>query len=290
MVESASVALGLRLTRALAVGPAGRRRPGPRRGSGCAARCGTRPRPTTGTCSRSPSPASWSRSDAATRRRPRAVDRGLDLLERLVPGDRAGTPTATAAPSTTTTAGRCTSTRCCTPISPRTASCSARYGAAAARTPRRLRAALRRRRRADPPRPLPDLPLRAPAPPWRSGAAHRAHPARARRHPRRVLSGALRYFLDRGASAADGAAQPRLARPARRRPLQRYSGPASPYWASKGFLGAAAPGRTTRCGRRTEEPAPGRGPRPGARAARARTAASSPPRADGLVRLHNHGS
>lgn len=57
---------------------------------------------------------------------------------------------------------------------------------------------------------------------------------------RRIASGALRHFVDRGAVGADGllalgwyGAHPPL--------VQAYSGPASPYWASKGFLGLLLP-------------------------------------------------
>jgi hypothetical protein len=84
MVESASVALGLRLTTPWTWDTL-TRAPGTASRSGCAARCGTRPRPTTGTSSRSPWPVSWNPWDGATPRprrdRPRARPAG-----RLVPG------------------------------------------------------------------------------------------------------------------------------------------------------------------------------------------------------------
>ncbi|MFJ2739067.1 DUF2264 domain-containing protein [Streptomyces sp. NPDC087440] len=104
---------------------------------------------------------------------------------------------------------------------------------------------------------------------------------------RRLASGTLRHFLDRGATDARGLLtlgwyDPYLPM------IQSYSGPASPYWASKGFLGlllpAGHPAWTA-----PEEPLP---------AERADTVTlAAPPNllihstaADGLVRLHNHGS
>ncbi|MFI1653855.1 DUF2264 domain-containing protein [Streptomyces sp. NPDC020472] len=104
---------------------------------------------------------------------------------------------------------------------------------------------------------------------------------------RRLASGTLRYFLDRGATDERGllglgwhGPYPPL--------VQEYSGPGSPYWASKGFLGlllpAGHPAWTD-----PEEPLP---------AERADTVRAFAPAgllvqttaADGLVRLHNHGS
>ena len=104
---------------------------------------------------------------------------------------------------------------------------------------------------------------------------------------RRLASGTLRYFLDRGAADERGlltlgwhGPYPPV--------LQSYSGPGSPYWASKGFLGlllpAAHPAWTD-----PEEPLP-------AETADAVTPLAPPgllvqsTAADGLVRLHNHGS
>ncbi|MFI5686636.1 DUF2264 domain-containing protein [Streptomyces sp. NPDC051636] len=104
---------------------------------------------------------------------------------------------------------------------------------------------------------------------------------------RRLASGALKYFLDRGAvderglltlgwHGPDGAV------------LQGYSGPASPYWASKGFLGLLLP-PDHEVWTAVEEPGP-------AERADAVTAIEGPnwllqsTRADGVVRLHNHGS
>jgi hypothetical protein len=104
---------------------------------------------------------------------------------------------------------------------------------------------------------------------------------------RRLASGALRYFLDRGAvddrdllslgwHGPDASV------------LQGYSGPASPYWASKGFLGLLLPpGHEVWTA--AEEPAP-------AERADAVTPVGPPnwllqsTRSDGVVRLHNHGS
>ncbi|MDX3776202.1 DUF2264 domain-containing protein [Streptomyces europaeiscabiei] len=104
---------------------------------------------------------------------------------------------------------------------------------------------------------------------------------------RRLASGALKYFLDRGAVDDRGllslgwhGPDPAV--------LQGYSGPASPYWASKGFLGLLLP-PDHEVWTATEEPGPverADGLRP-----------VGPPnwllqstRSDGLVRLHNHGS
>ncbi|MFI0788177.1 DUF2264 domain-containing protein [Streptomyces lydicus] len=104
---------------------------------------------------------------------------------------------------------------------------------------------------------------------------------------RRLASGALRHFLDRGAVTGDGllplgwyGPHPPM--------LQSYSGPGSPYWAAKGFLGlllpAGHPAWTD-----PEEPLP---------AERADTVRPLGPTglllqstaSDGLVRVHNHGS
>ncbi|MFG3284599.1 DUF2264 domain-containing protein [Streptomyces sp. NPDC048111] len=108
---------------------------------------------------------------------------------------------------------------------------------------------------------------------------------------RRLASGSLKYFLDRpagrGATDADGlltlgwhGPYPPV--------IQRYSGPASPYWASKGHLGLLLPPEHP-VWTDVEEPLP-------AETADA-TMTLGPPglliqstAADGLVRLHNHGS
>ncbi|WP_328946273.1 DUF2264 domain-containing protein [Streptomyces sp. NBC_00250] len=104
---------------------------------------------------------------------------------------------------------------------------------------------------------------------------------------RRLASGALRYFLDGGALDADGlltlgwfGPYPPM--------VQSYSGPASPYWASKGFLGLLLPADHP-VWTAVEEPGP-------AETADAVVALPQPgwliqsTAADGLVRLHNHGS
>lgn len=104
---------------------------------------------------------------------------------------------------------------------------------------------------------------------------------------RRLASGALRHFLDRGAVTQDGLLPLGWYGPYVPM-LQHYSGPASPYWAAKGFLGlllpAGHPAWTD-----PEAPLP------------AETADTARPlgptglllqstASDGLVRLHNHGS
>ncbi|KPI18413.1 putative conserved protein UCP014753 [Actinobacteria bacterium OK074] len=104
---------------------------------------------------------------------------------------------------------------------------------------------------------------------------------------RRQASGALKYFLDRGAVDDRG-----LLTLGWRGPnpavLQGYSGPASPYWASKGFLGLLLPPEHA-VWTATEEPGP-------AEREDAVTAVAGPnwllqsTRSDGVVRLHNHGS
>ncbi|MFB8074052.1 DUF2264 domain-containing protein [Streptomyces californicus] len=104
---------------------------------------------------------------------------------------------------------------------------------------------------------------------------------------RRLASGALRHFLDRGALDANGlltlgwyGPEPRLVQP--------YSGPASPYWAASAFTGLLLPAGHP-VWREQEPPAPAEIrdtvlalPRPG-------WLVQSTAR-DGLVRLHNHGS
>ncbi|MFF1843457.1 DUF2264 domain-containing protein [Streptomyces sp. NPDC058232] len=104
---------------------------------------------------------------------------------------------------------------------------------------------------------------------------------------RRVISGALRYFLDRGATGTDGLLSLGWHGP-HEATLQHYSGPASPYWASKAFVSLLAP-ESHPLWTATEEPAPSEGPD--------RVLALPAPglliqstRSDGIVRLHNHGS
>ncbi|GAA4545581.1 DUF2264 domain-containing protein [Streptomyces collinus] len=104
---------------------------------------------------------------------------------------------------------------------------------------------------------------------------------------RRLASGALNYFLDRGAVDDRGLLTLGWHGPDES-VLQGYSGPASPYWASKGFLGLLLP-PDHEVWTAPEEPAP---------AERADfTTPVGPPnwllqstRSDGVVRLHNHGS
>ncbi|MFC9926035.1 DUF2264 domain-containing protein [Streptomyces sp. NPDC127190] len=104
---------------------------------------------------------------------------------------------------------------------------------------------------------------------------------------RRLASGALRYFLDGGAVDARGLLPLGWLGPDET-VLQGYSGPASPYWASKGFLGLLLPADHP-VWTAPEEPGP---------AERADTVRPLPvpnwllqsTRSDGLVRLHNHGS
>ncbi|MEU9161420.1 DUF2264 domain-containing protein [Streptomyces sp. NPDC048424] len=104
---------------------------------------------------------------------------------------------------------------------------------------------------------------------------------------RRLLSGSLRYFLGRGAVGGDGLLSLGWHGP-HEATLQAYSGPASPYWASKAFVCLLAPA-THPLWTVTEEAAPSEGPD--------RVLALSGPgllvqstRVDGIVRLHNHGS
>ncbi|MFE2432997.1 DUF2264 domain-containing protein [Streptomyces sp. NPDC059373] len=104
---------------------------------------------------------------------------------------------------------------------------------------------------------------------------------------RRLASGALRYFLDRGAAGPDGLLSLGWHGPYEG-VLQAYSGPASPYWASKGFVGLLLPPEHE-VWTAVEEPGP-------AELADAVTAVRAPnwliqsTVADGIVRLHNHGS
>ncbi|AXK35264.1 DUF2264 domain-containing protein [Streptomyces armeniacus] len=104
---------------------------------------------------------------------------------------------------------------------------------------------------------------------------------------RRLLSGTLRYFLDRGATGTDGLLSLGWHGP-HDATLQHYSGPSSPYWAAKSFVSLLAPAGHP-LWTATEEPAPSEGPD--------RVLALPAPglllqstRADGVVRLHNHGS
>ncbi|MDW8807501.1 DUF2264 domain-containing protein [Streptomyces scabiei] len=104
---------------------------------------------------------------------------------------------------------------------------------------------------------------------------------------RRLASGALKYFLDRGAVDEHGLLSLGWHGP-NPAVLQGYSGPASPYWASKGFLGLLLPA-DHEVWTATEEPGPVE--------CEDELRPVGPPnwllqstRSDGLVRLHNHGS
>ncbi|MBZ3904737.1 DUF2264 domain-containing protein [Streptomyces griseiscabiei] len=104
---------------------------------------------------------------------------------------------------------------------------------------------------------------------------------------RRLASGALKYFLDRGAVDERGLLSLGWHGP-NSAVLQGYSGPASPYWASKGFLGLLLP-PDHEVWTATEEPGPverADGLRPVGPPNWLLQSTSS----DGLVRLHNHGS
>ncbi|WP_314172535.1 DUF2264 domain-containing protein [Streptomyces winkii] len=103
---------------------------------------------------------------------------------------------------------------------------------------------------------------------------------------RRLLSGSVRYFLDRGALSRDGLLTLGWHGP-HEATLQDYSGPASPYWASKGLLPLLVPEDDPLWTAR-EEAAPSEGP---ARAVALPSAGLLiQTSGDGRVRLHNHGS
>lgn len=104
---------------------------------------------------------------------------------------------------------------------------------------------------------------------------------------RRLASGALKYFLDWGAVDENGLLSLGWHGP-NSAVLQGYSGPASPYWASKGFLGLLLPA-DHEVWTATEEPGPVE--------CEDELRPVGPPNwllqstsSDGLVRLHNHGS
>jgi hypothetical protein len=104
---------------------------------------------------------------------------------------------------------------------------------------------------------------------------------------RRLASGVLRHFLDHGATDPEGLLSLGWHHPYPPM-IQPYSGPASPYWASKGFVGLLLPADHPEW-TVPEQPAPAEGadavhplPHPGWLI---QTTA-----ADGLVRVHNHGS
>ncbi|MGW5638078.1 DUF2264 domain-containing protein [Streptomyces sp. NPDC003832] len=104
---------------------------------------------------------------------------------------------------------------------------------------------------------------------------------------RRLASGALRHFLERDALDDRGlltlgwhGPDPAV--------LQDYSGPASPYWASKAFLCLLLPPEHE-VWTATEEPAPAEGPDAAHPVGPPNWLVQSTT-SDGLVRLHNHGS
>ncbi|GAA3610656.1 DUF2264 domain-containing protein [Nonomuraea rosea] len=104
---------------------------------------------------------------------------------------------------------------------------------------------------------------------------------------RRLINGCLRYFLDRGAVDSDGLLVPGWHGP-HEPTLQFYSGPASPYWASKAFVALLAPAGHP-LWTAPEEPVPNEiGDRVLALPGPGLLIQST--RADGIVRLHNHGS
>ncbi|MBO1330562.1 DUF2264 domain-containing protein [Streptomyces sp. VRA16 Mangrove soil] len=104
---------------------------------------------------------------------------------------------------------------------------------------------------------------------------------------RRLISGNLRYFLERGALTDDGLLSLGWHGP-HDATLQHYSGPASPYWASKGFVALLAP-EDDPLWTAPEEAMPSEGPdRVLALPAPGLLVQST--QADGIVRLHNHGS
>lgn len=103
---------------------------------------------------------------------------------------------------------------------------------------------------------------------------------------RRIVSGALRYFLTRDAVGQDGLLSLGW-HGQHEATTQFYSGPASPYWASKAFACLLAPADHP-LWTSPEEPAPSEGPD--------RVLSLPAPgllvqtTSDGIVRLHNHGS
>jgi hypothetical protein len=102
---------------------------------------------------------------------------------------------------------------------------------------------------------------------------------------RTLLSSGVRYFLDRGATV-DGVFT-RGWHGAHPATVQVYSGPASPYWLSKAFSALLA-GPDHPLWTATEEPVPALGPARTTPVAPAGWLVQNTP--DGLVRVHNHGS
>jgi hypothetical protein len=102
---------------------------------------------------------------------------------------------------------------------------------------------------------------------------------------RRLISRSLRYFLDRGAVGDDGLLSRGWHGP-HEPTVQFYSGPASPYWASKAFVCLLAPADHP-LWTDPEQPVPAEGPD---RVLAVPPAGFLVQAADGIVRLHNHGS
>jgi hypothetical protein len=104
---------------------------------------------------------------------------------------------------------------------------------------------------------------------------------------RRIASGMLRYFLSAGCLREDGTLQ--IGWHGEFLPVrQAYSGPGSPYWASKGFAGLLLPADDP-VWRSAEEPLPvERGDF--TRVARAPGWVVSGTSADGIIRVANHGT
>lgn len=124
----------------------------------------------------------------------------------------------------------------------------------------------------------------AAAAPW-AGALAGATPL-APGATRRLASGALRYFLAHGA-VRDGVLT--MGWHDEFLPMaQSYSGPASPYWASKGFLGLLLPSDDPTW-TQPEEPLPVETD-DFVRALSAPNWLAAGTRADGIVRVYNHGS
>lgn len=102
---------------------------------------------------------------------------------------------------------------------------------------------------------------------------------------RSLISGNLKYFVDRGA-AHDGVYSRGFHGP-HPGSVQGYSGPGSPYWSSKAFTALLA-GPEHELWTAVEEPVPAHGP--DTTTSIAATGWLVQQTSDGLVRLHNHGS
>jgi hypothetical protein len=104
---------------------------------------------------------------------------------------------------------------------------------------------------------------------------------------RRAASGIVKHFAEHGAPDEEGLLTLGWHQPWRRLP-QRYSGPGSPYWAAKGLLGLALPAEHP-VWTSVEKPLP-------VEEADQLAVIGAPgwivsgTRADGIVRIHNHGT